>query len=32
MRGGDDAILVVVRSRDEALLLKEKLRRMIEEA
>ncbi len=29
---GDDAILVVVRSRDEALLLKEKLRRMIEEA
>ena len=29
---GDDAILVVVRSRDEALSLKEKLRRMIEEA
>lgn len=29
---GDDAILVVVRSRDEAITLREKLRRMIEEA
>lgn len=29
---GDDAILVVVRSRDEALSLRERLRRMIEQA